>query len=117
MARQDIYGPTSVDPEITAIVVSEETRGGGEAGSSISSVYIYVPRWAVADDHGSLPVNKERAKKALSILEVFVIKLISSDAEVEEAWEGMTAGESKRGIEGKMGSTAIREWIEKQSSS
>lgn len=114
---QDIYGPTSVDPEITAIVVSEETRSGGEAGSFISSSSIPVSRCAIADVFLSPLVNKERAKKGLSTLEVFIIKLISSDAEVEDAWEGMTAGDSKRGIEGKMGSTAIREWIEKQSSS
>lgn len=60
-------------------------------------------------------MNKEREKKDLSILEVLVIKLISSDAEVEDAWEGMDAGKNKKAVEGKMGSTAIREWIEKQS--
>jgi phosphopantetheine adenylyltransferase len=31
---QDPYGPTANDPEIQALVVSEETRAGGDAGKS-----------------------------------------------------------------------------------
>lgn len=30
---QDVYGPTAWDPEIEAIVVSDETRAGGAAGT------------------------------------------------------------------------------------
>ena len=33
---QDVYGPTAVDPDIQALVVSKETLSGGAAGPSIS---------------------------------------------------------------------------------
>ena len=29
--EQDVYGPTATDPEIEALVVSDETRAGGQA--------------------------------------------------------------------------------------
>ena len=103
-----------MDPEITAIVVSEETKGGGEAGSFISCPRSLVLCPIVSDQLIKRSVNKERAKKHLSTLEDFVIKLISSDAEVEDAREETDTAKSKTKIAGKMGSTAIREWIEEQ---
>jgi len=48
----DIYGPTAYDPEISAIVISEETRAGAES------------------------VNKLRKEKDLQQLEMFVIDVI-----------------------------------------
>jgi phosphopantetheine adenylyltransferase len=51
----DIYGPTAYDPEISAIVVSEETRAGAES------------------------VNKLRKEKDLQQLEMFVIDVIGEE--------------------------------------
>lgn len=44
-------------------------------------------------------MNEERAKRGLSQLDVFVIQLISAEADSQGA------------VEGKMGSTGIREWL------
>lgn len=35
--RQDVYGPTATDPEIEALVVSDETRAGGQASEPAKS--------------------------------------------------------------------------------
>jgi len=51
----DIYGPTAYDPEISAIVVSEETRAGAES------------------------VNKLRKEKDLQQLEMLVIDVIGEE--------------------------------------
>jgi pantetheine-phosphate adenylyltransferase len=103
----DPFGPSISDPDIQAIVVSKETKSGGEA------------------------VNRERKKGNLGVLQMFVIDVIASEQEEivgqEEkdlreraAGEG---GEMKRSRdlsqvedegklkELKMGSTAIRQWI------
>lgn len=47
-----------------------------------------------------LAVNVERDRKGLSQLDVFVIDLVAADAGPEGT------------VESKMGSTAIREWLE-----
>lgn len=55
-------------------------------------------------------VNKERRKKQLSILDIFIIPLISD--KVEDVETSDTSNE-KVGVkvEDKMGSTGIRKWI------
>lgn len=35
---QDVYGPTTTDPDIQALVISKETLSGGAAGSLISPI-------------------------------------------------------------------------------
>lgn len=35
---QDVYGPTAVDPDIQALVISKETLSGGAASLFISSI-------------------------------------------------------------------------------
>lgn len=117
---QDVYGPTAHDPEVTAIVVSDETRSGGEAGKlaspfSFISAGFKLTGCKFTESYGDLfyyTVNKERAKKSLSILDVFVIPLISDKAEVVEVTNGKDEqGSLKVKVEDKMGSTGIRKWI------
>jgi pantetheine-phosphate adenylyltransferase len=38
---QDVYGPTAVDPDIQALVVSKETLSGGAASQSISPTALF----------------------------------------------------------------------------
>ena len=49
---RDVYGPTAYDPEISALVISEETRAGAES------------------------IAKLRREKGLQPLEVFIIDVI-----------------------------------------
>ncbi|GAA5940747.1 putative pantetheine-phosphate adenylyltransferase [Sporobolomyces koalae] len=65
---QDVYGPTATDPDIQALVVSEETRAGGDA------------------------INKLRAQRSLSTLTTHVINLVSDDGSPTET---TTTQESK----------------------
>jgi len=77
----DQFGPTVTEEGISALVVSEETRAGGEA------------------------VNKERARKGWGGLEVFVVGVVE-----DENWGGMKMssteirrrrGEAGRTVEGE----------------
>lgn len=99
----DGFGPTAWDEDIDALVVSTETRSGGEM------------------------VNRVRKEKGLRDLELFVIDVIASNlvdgAEPDEAaGEGKTSAEvktvdlseetdEKKLKHLKMGSTAIRQWL------
>ncbi|KAK6902893.1 hypothetical protein I203_108153 [Kwoniella mangroviensis CBS 8507] len=79
----DIYGPTSTDPNIHALVVSRETVSGGQA------------------------VNTKREEKGLGELEIFVVDVIADKQDLKLG--GVEdEGELK---ELKMGSTGIRKWI------
>ncbi|GAA5833968.1 hypothetical protein JCM3766R1_002484 [Sporobolomyces carnicolor] len=93
---QDVYGPTATDPDIEAIVVSEETRSGGDM------------------------INKLRSERSLSTLDTFVINLVSDDASAADTTttssgefdgESGSSSDAKVTVETKMGSTAIRKWI------
>jgi pantetheine-phosphate adenylyltransferase len=53
---QDVYGPTAYDPEISALVISEETRSGAQSIADL------------------------RREKGLQELEVFVIDVIGEQA-------------------------------------
>ncbi|TFY77650.1 hypothetical protein EWM64_g6361 [Hericium alpestre] len=79
----DVYGPTGWDPNIQALVVSQETLSGGEA------------------------IDRHRMEKSLPPLRTYVIDVIShSSARLnEEDLELMR--------QTKMSSTFIREWIVK----
>ncbi|KAJ9303443.1 hypothetical protein DTO217A2_7033 [Paecilomyces variotii] len=74
----DPFGPTITDKEITALVVSKETRSGGKA------------------------VNEERAKKGWSALEIFEVDVLQTG---EMAEMGTSTVES---FESKVSSTDIR---------
>ncbi|WWD01437.1 hypothetical protein V866_008381 [Kwoniella sp. B9012] len=79
----DIYGPTSADPNIHALVVSRETISGGQA------------------------VNTKRKEQGLGELEIFVVDVIADKQDLKLG--GVEdEGELK---ELKMGSTGIRKWI------
>ena len=60
VAISDVFGPTAHDPNVQALVVSQETDKGGEA------------------------VNEERRRKGLSTLTTFVIHLVTDDTEGEK---------------------------------
>ncbi|KAM0790899.1 hypothetical protein ACM66B_004737 [Microbotryomycetes sp. NB124-2] len=72
VAIQDPYGPTAYEPDIQALVVSEETRAGGEA------------------------VNKKRREQSLNELETLVIELVADDASTD----GGVSAASKLGSTG-----------------
>lgn len=97
--QQDVYGPTAWDAEIEALIVSDETRGGGDAGLSLVCLLFLMVD--LLNPPGASTVNKERERKQLSALDIFVIKLVGYDGSVD-------------GVEvsTKMGSTGIRKWID-----
>ncbi|KDE09386.1 hypothetical protein MVLG_00292 [Microbotryum lychnidis-dioicae p1A1 Lamole] len=80
---QDPYGPTATEADIQAIVVSEETRAGGQA------------------------VNKKRLEASFNELDIWIIELMEDEP---EASKNVSKG-PKVEVECKMGSTAIRKWL------
>ncbi|GAA5910056.1 hypothetical protein JCM8208_000941 [Rhodotorula glutinis] len=87
---QDVYGPTANDPSIEALVVSDETRAGGDS------------------------INTLRAERALSQLAIFTISLVGG--EEAQRRHGGPAGQVEVEVEvaTKMGSTGIREWLDRR---
>ncbi len=83
----DPYGPTIADPQITALVVSIETRAGGKA------------------------VNDKRTGKGWQPLEVFEVDVVDAD-EDKEGDEG-----PQDGFESKISSTEIRARIHRRKES
>ena len=76
----DPFGPTITDPDISALVISAETRAGGKA------------------------VNDKRKEKEWKELEVFEVDVLdASPAELE-----VEGGKVKEGFESKISSTEIR---------
>lgn len=75
----DPFGPTITDEDITALVVSKETRSGGKA------------------------VNDERAKKGWALLEVFEVDVLDAGEEVVKETDV-----SSDSFESKISSTEIR---------
>ncbi|GAA5824015.1 hypothetical protein JCM11251_003380 [Rhodosporidiobolus azoricus] len=94
----DVYGPTAHDPSIQALVVSDETRAGGDT------------------------INTLRAEKGLNPLDIHVINLVADDHPPSPATATSPIPNPRPSpvpavkVEpaAKMGSTGIREWIERQ---
>lgn len=92
---EDALGPTRWDPEITALTVSGETVGGGDE------------------------VNRIRQEGGLGTLEMLCVDVISSTLH-DESDEGVVKtldlkGKDEKALkELKMGSTAIRQWMDRQ---
>ncbi|BGP26651.1 phosphopantetheine adenylyltransferase / dephospho-CoA kinase [Rhodotorula toruloides] len=88
VALQDVYGPTAHDPSIQALIVSKETKAGGDT------------------------INKLRTSRSLPPLDVWCISLVAHDAQGGSA----TSQEEKVAVEvsSKMGSTGIRKWLAKK---
>ncbi|BGP57292.1 hypothetical protein JCM8202_002869 [Rhodotorula sphaerocarpa] len=90
---QDVYGPTADDPEVAALVVSDETRAGGEA------------------------INTLRTSHSLQPLRVFCISLVAGDAAEASAADTLNRDRERErervevSAATKMGSTGIREWL------
>lgn len=88
----DVYGPTAWDPEISALVISEETRDGAEKIATL------------------------RRERGLPPLQVFVIDcLASSDSEGSNGSQPTSAGSgSLSSLELRISSTRIREALSTQ---
>ncbi|KAK5045427.1 hypothetical protein LTR84_009291 [Exophiala bonariae] len=84
----DPYGPTIADENISALVISAETRAGGKA------------------------VNDKRDEKGWKPLEVFEIDILDAgvvdDDDGENTSQGSGTKEEKKGFESKISSTEIR---------
>ncbi|KAG9318548.1 hypothetical protein JVU11DRAFT_639 [Chiua virens] len=78
---EDVCGPTGVDPDIQALVVSKETLSGAAT------------------------IDQERARKGFPALQTFIIDVISSDSSKLDAEDTEILKQTK------MSSTFIREWI------
>lgn len=83
----DALGPTAWDPEITALIVSQETAAGGRE------------------------VNRVRGEKGLNTLDILSVDVISStvDGAAGQTLDLRSADDAQL-KELKMGSTAIRSW-------
>ncbi|KAK3719532.1 hypothetical protein LTR37_004390 [Vermiconidia calcicola] len=81
---QDAFGPTITEEQISALIISAETRSGGKA------------------------VNDKRTEKDWKPLDVFEVDVL--DAEDEDSEDQKV----KEGFDGKLSSTAIREKLAKK---
>ena len=84
----DPFGPTITDPDISAIVISAETRAGGKA------------------------VNDKRKEKGWTELEVFEVDILDASVGVEDEQESESKKES---FESKISSTEIRRRLQERS--
>ena len=98
---QDVYGPTAVDPNIQALVVSKETLSGGAASGLISPTPLKLPILT----ESSRTVDKKRNELGFPALETFVIEVISAK---DVALDG---SDQKLLKKTKMSNTFIREWV------
>jgi phosphopantetheine adenylyltransferase len=83
---QDPFGPTITDEQISALVISAETRSGGNA------------------------VNEKREARGWSMLEVFEVDVLDGPAESDSGNNGV-----KTDFENKLSSSAIREKLARKS--
>ena len=101
----DVYGPTAVDPNIQALVVSKETLGGASASKSSLALFTIHVYLALLSSLLFTTVAEHRQKHNLPTLDCFVIDVISmTEANLE--FENL---DLLRGA--KLSSTYIREWI------
>ena len=96
-----MYGPTAVDANIQALVVSKETLSGSAASRFISSH----PSKLSVLNQSSCTVDKKRKELGFPALETFVIEVISAK---DVALDSDDAELLKKT---KISSTFIREWI------
>lgn len=99
-ALQDVYGPTSTDPDVQGIIFSEESRKGAVSGRSLC--------YTLPGRHFKLiqlyfSVAEIRKDRNLSTLETFVINVIGPDVVIDTDTVGKEAM-----LKAKMGSTHIR---------
>ena len=97
---QDVYGPTAVDPNIQALVVSKETLSGGAASQFIlPSPHCRFMTW------NSHAVDKKRKELGFPALETFVIAVISAKDVALDSDDPELLKKTK------ISSTFIREWV------
>jgi len=82
---QDVCGPAGSEANLGAVLLTEETISGGEM------------------------IAEERSKKGLNQLERYMIGVIGKDGERK-----VKGKDAKELAAGKVGSTAIREWLRKK---
>jgi phosphopantetheine adenylyltransferase len=83
---QDPFGPTITDEQISALIISAETRSGGKA------------------------VNEKREARGWSLLEVFEVDVLDGPAEGDSSNNGV-----KTDFDNKLSSSAIREKLARKS--
>lgn len=84
----DPFGPTIVDPDISALVISAETRAGGKA------------------------VNDKRTEKGWAELEVFEIDVLDASAGLED--DEPSGARQQANFESKISSTEIRKRLQER---
>lgn len=98
----DVYGPTSYDPDIQALIVSKETLSGA---ASSESANFQTERTSA---ESFLTVESYRKEKDLPALQTFVIDVISPTS------SNLDHEDAEMLKQTKMSSTFIREWIAKK---
>lgn len=98
----DVYGPTSYDPDIQALIVSKETLSGA---ASSESANFQTERMSA---ESFLTVESYRKEKDLPALQTFVIDVISPTS------SNLDHEDAEMLKQTKMSSTFIREWIAKK---
>jgi phosphopantetheine adenylyltransferase len=83
---QDPFGPTITDEQISALIISAETRSGGNA------------------------VNEKREARGWSALEVFEVDVLDGASEGDSSNNGV-----KTDFDNKLSSSAIREKLARKS--
>lgn len=86
----DAFGPTITDPEISALVISGETRAGGKA------------------------VNDKRAEKGWSELEVFEVDVLDAGVGLDDDGESDGGKKEKQSFDSKISSTEIRRRLQQR---
>ena len=106
VAISDVYGPTAVDPNIQALVVSKETRSGAAASKNLSCL-----RSLLNCILKHCTVAKKRIENSLPPLQCFVIDVISATHHYLEDEDADKIAQTK------LSSSFIREWLAHKSSS
>ncbi|KIX97872.1 uncharacterized protein Z520_06650 [Fonsecaea multimorphosa CBS 102226] len=86
----DPFGPTITDRDITALVISAETRSGGKA------------------------VNDKRTEKGWRALQVFEVDVLDAGVGLDDDEGGGGKEEQKKGFETKISSTEIRKRLQER---
>lgn len=94
-----MYGPTAVDPDVQAVIVSEETRGGASASAFLRLSDIL----RLLNSKHTSAVAEKRRENNLCQLDTYVINVITPESFLDV--ENISKEDM---LKLKMGSTQIR---------
>ena len=69
---QDVYGPTAYDPEISALVISEETKAGAKSiadlrkEKGLQELQVFIINDVIGEESGKLGIDKMAEEKMSS---------------------------------------------------